>query len=151
MNLGLPAAVPKLWRLSWRDHILLVQALGNLALARVLVALVRFRDLASFLTSHTVSGTTGDPEELVRRVRWAVQAWAPRVPWRALCFEQGLAAHLMLRRRGVDSVLYYGASPNLDGRLAAHVWVLYRGANVIGAESASQFAVLATFPAQAAS
>jgi hypothetical protein len=142
------SALTRLFRLSLPDLALVLESLGMLALARVLVGFIRFRRLASILSRSRPSSGRPGQEETVLRVRWAIQLWASRVPWRALCFEQGLAAHLMLQRRNIGSVLYYGAAPNIDGRLAAHVWVVYRDINVVGAESASQFAVLATFPPQ---
>jgi hypothetical protein len=52
----------------------------------------------------------------------------------------------MLRRRGVPSILYYGAAPDNQNGLSAHVWVRDGGVNVIGGEIASRFTVLATFP-----
>ena len=53
----------------------------------------------------------------------------------------------MLRRRGVPSILYYGASPDENQGLAAHVWVRDGNTDVVGCEVASRYAVLATFPA----
>jgi hypothetical protein len=82
----------------------------------------------------------------VHRVRWSIIACALRVPWRARCFQQGLAAHCMLRRSGVASVLYYGAAPDAKRGLVAHVWVRDGDTEVIGGEAAGRFAVLATFP-----
>lgn len=84
--------------------------------------------------------------ETIKRVRWAIAAASRRVPWRTMCFEQGLAAHLMLRRRGLPSVLYYGAAPNKEKGLAAHVWVRVGVIEIVGCEIADQFAVLAVFP-----
>jgi hypothetical protein len=63
-----------------------------------------------------------------------------------MCFEQGLASQLMLRRRGVPSVLYFGAAPDSRDGLAAHVWVRDGEIDVIGGETAASFRVLATFP-----
>jgi hypothetical protein len=63
-----------------------------------------------------------------------------------VCFQQGLAAQLMLRRRGVPSVLYYGAAPNDGSGLSAHVWVRDGDVGVIGDEIASRYAQLAAFP-----
>jgi hypothetical protein len=83
---------------------------------------------------------------MARRIRWAVSACARRVPWRAKCFEQGLAAQLMLRRRGTCSVLYYGAASGDERGLSAHVWVRDGDLDIIGGEIASDYAVLATFP-----
>jgi len=54
----------------------------------------------------------------------------------------------MLRRRGVPSVLYYGATQDDRTGLSAHVWVRDGDVDVIGGEIASHYAVLATFPPQ---
>jgi hypothetical protein len=82
----------------------------------------------------------------VQRIQWAVISAAARVPWRVMCFQQGLAAQLMLRRRGVPSVLYYGVAQDDQNGLHAHVWVRDGDVDVIGGEMAYRFAVLATFP-----
>jgi hypothetical protein len=65
-----------------------------------------------------------------------------------LCFQQGIAAQLMLRRRGIPSVLFYGAAQDELAGLFAHVWVRDRDVNVVGGEIAHRFAMLATFPPQ---
>ena len=55
-----------------------------------------------------------------------------------------------LRRRGVDSTMFYGVAPaTQDKPLSAHVWVRCGELDVLGTELASSFALLATFPAQA--
>ena len=84
----------------------------------------------------------------VRRIRWAIITTAARVPWRALCFQQGLAAQFMLRRRGIPSVLYYGAAQDDRSGLYTHVWVRDGDVDVVGGEIAYRFAILATFPPQ---
>jgi hypothetical protein len=63
-----------------------------------------------------------------------------------MCFQQGLAAQLMLRRRGIPSVLYYGAAQDDKSGLYAHVWVRDGDVDVIGGEIAHRFAILAAFP-----
>jgi hypothetical protein len=138
------------WKLSQSDRLLLVESMFWLALAWIAIAALPFRyvgRLASRATHQQVPG----PQvrvAIVKRVRWAIYACARRVPWRAKCFEQGLAAQFMLRRRGVPSIVYYGAAPdNLRG-LSAHVWVRDGDVDVIGCEIASRYAVLAMFPSQ---
>lgn len=84
----------------------------------------------------------------VERVRSALLGWSRRVPWRVVCFQQGLALHWMARRRGIASVLHYGVAHDPAG-LAAHVWVSVDGRIVIGGEEAPRFACLAYFPAAA--
>jgi Transglutaminase-like superfamily len=142
------SAMRKFWRLPWTDRFLLVEALLCLAFAAAAVAALPFRHIARWASLRR-RGTV--PSEAMRaaaieRVRWAVMACARRVPWRAMCFEQGLAAQFMLRRRGVPAVLYYGAAHDDEQRLAAHVWVKDGDIDVTGGEAAARFAVLATFP-----
>jgi hypothetical protein len=52
----------------------------------------------------------------------------------------------MLRRRGVPTVLYYGAAPDDERRLAAHVWVKAGETGVVGHKIADRFAILAKYP-----
>jgi hypothetical protein len=136
------------WRLSWRDRLLLVEAALWLAAAAVVVAVLPFRTIGRLATRNV--RTPEPPPDLqkaaIRRVRWSVEACARRVPWRAACFEQGLAAHFMLRRRGIASVLYYGATPDAERGLSAHVWVKAGNSGVVGHKIANQFAILTTFP-----
>lgn len=96
-------------------------------------------------------GSAPSPAVLAADIRWAVLAAARRVPWRTVCIHRGLAAQVMLRRRGAPSRLFYGArsdgSPDEGSQgLAAHVWVKLGDRIVVGGEGAEQFAVLAAFP-----
>jgi hypothetical protein len=140
----------KFWRLAWQDRLLLLEAILCLAVAGVAIAALPFR-LVGFLAGRPTRQPRL-PRQIrankVRRVRWAIIATAARVPWRALCFQQGLAAQFMLRRRGIPSVLYYGAAQDNRSGLYAHVWVRDGDDDVVGGEVASRFAVLATFPPQ---
>jgi hypothetical protein len=139
----------KLLRLSGRDRLLLVETIFWLALACVAVAVLPFRHVGCLAALPIRRPETKESQAAaVKRVRWAIVACARRVPWRAMCFEQGLAAQFMLRRRGVPSVLYYGAAPDDRRGLSAHVWVRDGDVNVIGGEAYLRYAVLATFPPQ---
>ena len=140
----------RFWRLPVRDCLLLVEAVLWLAVAGITIAVLPFRRVG-LLAARPIR-----PMKLpcqvraskVRRIRWAIIAAATRVPWRALCFQQGLAAQFMLRRRGIPSVLYYGAAQDDRNGLYAHVWVRDGDLDVVGGEIASRFAILATFPPQ---
>ena len=126
------------------DWLMLGEALAALTLASLAIALLPFRRVAAGASSPLRRRAPADAHT-VRRVRSAVNAWARRVPWRTVCFQKGLALHWMLRRRGIDSVLLYGARRAGEG-LAAHVWVDVGGRTVIGGEEAPNFACLARFP-----
>ena len=150
MTLGTIAVVRKFLQLSFRDRLLLLEAALWLALARFAIAVLPFRHVGNLAAWPIRSQEPMQQTRTaaVKRIRWAIIACARRVPWRAMCFEQGLAAQFMLRRRGVPSVLYYGAAPDDQDGLSAHVWVRDGDVDIVGGEIASQFAVLATFPPQ---
>ena len=77
---------------------------------------------------------------------WAIEAAAPRLPWRTVCIEQGLAAQRLLRRGGIDAVLHYGIRNRpAAAKLEAHVWVTVGGETVIGGDAAPGYAEVATF------
>jgi len=140
--------VRTLWRMTRQDRLILGEAMVWLAIAGLIVAIMPFRNFG-FLAARPVRKLP--PAEVARnlirrRIRWAIVTAARRVPWRALCIQQGLAAQFMLRRRGIPSVLYYGAALR-EGDLKAHVWVRDGNIDVIGGEAASRYALLARFPA----
>jgi hypothetical protein len=141
--------VRRLWRLPWRDFPIFLQAFFLLAITRIVIAAFPFRKAADLaarpVRPSSLSG--GVTRDQLKQVRWAIFAASRRAPWRTLCFEQGLTAQWMLRRRGIASTLYYGVAQDESG-LSAHVWVRAGDQDVIGCENASQFSVLASFPRQ---
>jgi Transglutaminase-like superfamily len=142
--------VRTIWRMPLRDRLLLVEAMVALAAASLAIAILPFRAvvrLAGWPRRHA-QATRERRTAAVQRVRWAVVACARHIPWRTMCFQQGLAAQWMLRCRGVPSVLCYGAAPDPRRGIASHVWVRDGRVDVVGGEVASHFAMLASFPAR---
>jgi hypothetical protein len=136
-------------RLSLLDRLLLLEAVVSLGAAAFCVRVFPFRVAVRCGSFHIHRREPSQEERdiLVKRIRWAVQASARRVPWRAMCFQQGLAAQSMLGRRGIPSVLHYGVAPDHDHGISAHVWVCNGGLDVIGCEIAHLYATLGIFPA----
>lgn len=140
----------KFLQLPYRDRLLLLEAVLCLAVARLAIVALPFRHVAT-LAARPIRIHEPMPQAraiAAKRIRWAILTCACRVPWRAMCFEQGLAAQFMLRRKGIPSILYYGAAPDDQEGLSAHVWVRDGDVDIIGGEIASQYAVLAIFPPQ---
>ena len=131
---------------SLADMRLAGEALILLTLAGLALRAMTFAQVASLAGRRRTAARPESNDNLARRIGWAVRAVANRCPWGPLCLERGLAAHLMLRLRGHDSTLYYGARN--DGSLgpSAHVWVRVGAWDVVGCEEAERFATLATFP-----
>ena len=122
---------------------LLAEAGAAILAASLAIRLAEFRTIARRL-EQPLTGRPAADGETAYWVRRAVLAYGRRLPWRAKCFEQGLAAAWMLRRRGLAYALHYGAATG-DGRLAAHVWVTSGPTAVVGCENHEEFSLLATF------
>jgi Transglutaminase-like superfamily len=67
----------------------------------------------------------------LRRVAWAVDAAARRIPL-ATCLVRGMAAQILLGRLGQKSVLRLGVARKPDGAFDAHAWVEAQGRIVTG-------------------
>jgi hypothetical protein len=146
---GVKRELARIYATSWRQRYLLVEAASFLVLAAAAIALLPFSRLARLAgKAPKVPCRTPDAGE-IQELRWAIEVMARRVPFRSKCFERGLTALWMLRRRGYDATLFYGAARGGNGSLSAHVWVRAGGLDVIGCENAAEFATIACFPPEA--
>lgn len=133
-----------------RDLGLVAEAAIWLSLAIVAIRLLPFRRLAERLAPR-VCPRRGDgaiAAACAKKVGWAVDAAARRLPWRSVCFDQGIAAQRMLCRRGFAAELRYGVGkgdPDHPESLTAHVWVTVGDLVVVGGRAAPRFVEIATF------
>jgi hypothetical protein len=77
-------------------------------------------------------------------IGWAVTTAARHMPFRAVCLPQAMAARMMLKRRGVPSVIHFGAAKGADA-LDTHAWLDAAGIEVTGFPVGGQFAEIACF------
>lgn len=138
-------SVGRRWR---RIRLLLVaEAAVSLAASSLAIAFLSFERvtrLAARLGGGERRLTTTEYDQLLE-CSWTLKACARRLPWKAVCFQQGLALQMMLCRRHLGSTLHYGVAQNQIG-LKAHVWVSVMGDVAIGGETAHEFAEVARFP-----
>lgn len=126
------------------DYSLLAEALAAVAAASLAIKTAPFKRVAAFASRAPARPRPAAPGE-VARLRRAVQAWARRrAPWRIVCFQQALALQILLRRRGIASVMHYGIAQR--DALKAHVWLSVDGETAIGGEDAPRFTEIARFP-----
>jgi hypothetical protein len=121
---------------------LLVEAAWSLLVARLWIALVPIDRVARRLGIFVPPTDRRVVERRLRHrpgdaavaagVGWAVCRTAPLMPFRAICLQQAMAAHAMLRRRGVASVLHFGAARQGQSVLDAHAWLDAAGVPVTG-------------------
>ena len=136
------------WRsLPFAQKRLLLEAFATLLVARVSLALLPvrwiFRWLERPLRHPAVTGQRDAPHRpagVVERIRWAVLTVARYGPLSFVCFPQALAAHAMLRRRGVGSVMHYGVRRSADRQMRAHTWLEVDNRMLLGGESALLYA-----------
>jgi hypothetical protein len=77
-------------------------------------------------------------------IAWAVEYVGAPPGMNALCLPRALAAHAMLRRRGIASRLCLGVARN-GSELAAHAWIEVGEKKIIGGDEAGRFTRLAAF------
>jgi hypothetical protein len=115
----------------------LVHAIIELAIARIRLSTRKARELLTskgqvdFQPSHS-SGE--DPELLIDRVAFAIPRMGSRVPWRADCLVQALAARRWLGGHGVATSLVVGVRKPPPAGFAAHAWLMAGDRVVTGGE-----------------
>lgn len=73
-------------------------------------------------------------EALADRVAFAIPRVAARLPWRADCYIQALAAQSWLARSGVPSEIWIGVRRDRAPGFEAHAWLLHDGRTVTGGD-----------------
>lgn len=82
--------------------------------------LVRTRPPAPASASRALSAAQQD---LVKRVTYSIYRVGVRVPWRADCLVQALAAQRWLQRRGIATALFIGVRKDTPDKFEAHAWL----------------------------
>lgn len=131
-------------RLSWRERARAGEAILLLTVASIAIRIAPFRRVLAATDRVRLRQQTAAADPAV--VAATVVACADRLLWHPLCFPRGLAAHLMLRRRGIASTLHYGVAQLPERGLNAHVWVVAGDAIVIGAKGLAGHSSLIRIP-----
>jgi hypothetical protein len=132
---------------------LIIEASFALLHARLILLAVPFQQLAlrwgrmvpngDTLTSSL--STRSEDIVVAKQISWAVAATASVMPFKAMCLQQAVAARAMLARRGIASVLHYGAGRDQRGKLIAHAWLDVGYTRVTGYPVAPNIAEICAF------
>jgi hypothetical protein len=100
----------------------LFRAVFELAAARLRLGSKQARSL---IAAGPVPVTKLDPVQsaLVERLAYAIPRVAARLPWRADCMVQALAAERWLRVNGIPSTLTLGVPRDKPTNFEAHAWL----------------------------
>lgn len=127
-------AIRKFRDLSRSDRKLLCAAWASLVRARIAVSVVSLPRLRR--KPRLAARPGADPA----RIAWAVCVASRFVP-RATCLVRALAAHRLLAQHGHVSDLRIGVAKSAADGFAAHAWVEYGGAVLVG-HTDSEYSVL---------
>jgi hypothetical protein len=138
-----------------RRRALLAEAVAYLFAARLALIFIPFPRLAPRLgtfvpptdprTTQAATGAAPKQAQLAEEIGWAVTRAARYVPFKAVCLPQAMAARVMLKRRGVSSVMHFGAAKGTEKPFDAHAWLDAAGVEVTGYPVAKNFAEIACF------
>lgn len=138
-----------------RRQLLVIEASASMAIARISLAIYPFRKLAkrfgAFVPPNdprvlaSAANAAEGQARTAREIGWAVRTAAPWMPFRSVCLQQAMAAHAMLKRRGVGSVMHFGAGKGNDKPIDAHAWLDAAGVKVTGYPVAPNLSELGCF------
>jgi transglutaminase superfamily protein len=137
-----------------RRRALLAEAVAYLLAARLALIFIPFprlaRRIGTFVPPTDARATTSQAAPAPNQARfakdigWAVTRAARYVPFRAVCLPQAMAARVMLKRRGIKSVMHFGAAKG-QHKVDAHAWLDAAGIEVTGYPVGDNFAEIACF------
>lgn len=81
-----------------------------------------------------------------KEISWAIDSSCKHLPLKFVCFPRAIAAHEMLRRRGILATLYFGATTLAEEGLSTHAWLQDGPNGIVGHANAKDYNVLAQYP-----
>jgi hypothetical protein len=137
----------KLLRLTWQERGILMETFLLLGFGRFLVIMLPFKKVAPHLgvINGSQPGNLSEAELVTAQQinRW-VRFTSHHTPFTSNCFNKALAAHFMLRRRGISSTLYLGVAKNKE-KMEAHAWLLSGDQIVTGGAEHERFTEVSHF------
>ena len=141
------------FRLQGPERVMAVEAAFYLLLARLLVRCVPMRYWMGRLHGAAAGSASPDRQGVGRQgvdrqgvgrlVGRIVRAVARRLPVEVVCLPRAVAAHWMLRRRGISSQVVFGVRRAAPGRAPDyHAWLTVDGDTVMGGRNGAAYAPL---------
>jgi hypothetical protein len=128
------------------DYTLFAEAWIFLALGRLMLVFIPFKKIAKFLGKpmhESPAATLKDPF-ITGKLSMAIARAGKYSPWRTKCFEQAIAAKIMLQLRGIGSTVYFGVYKTTTA-MQAHAWLTCNATIVTGGPDVSKFTVISWF------
>jgi hypothetical protein len=130
-------------KLRTRRRLYLREASVAFLLARLAVRLVAPARIFAWV-DRPLPRTSRFSRDEVGWINWAVDTIAAKSSGHNLCLPQALAAHAMLRRRGISSRLCLAVAREQQ-ELAGHAWIEVDDHTIIGDTGGNRFTRIAEF------
>ena len=134
--------------IPWSTKLLFAEAIFTSAYVKTTLLFLPFGKVAHWLGSvqeQPADTTLPDKRNLVKKIKFAVQLCNKYMPWPTECYTSSLTAKIMLKRRKLPSILYFGFRKDGNGHLKGHAWLQCAEMIVTGFCDFSQYQVHSSF------
>lgn len=126
------------------EYLLFLEAWYFLAKARLMLVFQPFKKIIPTLRNSTKKNQ-GSVQQL-EQIQLSIARACVRSPWRTKCFEQALAAKMMLKRRDIESTIFFGVRKADDGKnIHAHAWLKSGDIIITGWQKVDTYTVVGVF------
>jgi hypothetical protein len=133
---------------SFKAYLLFSEAWFLLALARSLLLFLPFKKIVPVL-GHVNGGNASlnkSDREIFAMFCLSIKRASRYSPWRTKCFEQAIAAKMMLKRRRIVCTIFFGVYQNIDdSKLNAHAWLESNGVIITGGGNLEHYTIVGSF------
>ncbi|WP_211746780.1 lasso peptide biosynthesis B2 protein [Paenibacillus sp. Marseille-Q4541] len=135
---------------KWAVKRMIVEAILFLGYARVMnfLPFARIAPLLGTEQQETTYERHPVKERTALHISKVIYMVSKHTPWKSECMVSGIAAMKMLKRRNIESTLYFGIAKNEHQQLIAHAWLRCGTLYVTGAEGIENFTVVNKFAKQ---
>ncbi|NTW32400.1 MAG: lasso peptide biosynthesis B2 protein [Bacteroidetes bacterium] len=139
-------------KVTFKEYILFAEAWFFLAISRLMLVFLPFRKIIPLLGRTVVISNnppaSTEPPVILSKISLSIRRAGKRSPWRTMCFEQALAAKMMLKRRKLVSTIYFGVCKNasiVGMNMSAHAWIESYGFILTGERNRAAFTIVSCF------
>ena len=134
--------------MPWATKCLFAEAIFTSAYVKALLLFFPFRKITPWLgsvQSQNAAVPVPGKMHLVNKIKFAVKLCDKYTPWPTECYTRSLTAKIMLKRRKLTSILYFGFRKDEQGKLKGHSWLQCAGTTVTGFCDFSKYQVHSSF------
>lgn len=109
-------------------------ARARLMLARFQAADITHRNLQAARIGRTPAEISASDARELDWVAFVIPRIGARLPWRADCLVQAIAAQNWLQSKGISAAIAIGVEKPADGRFGAHAWLRHGDRIITGGD-----------------